>query len=136
MKRILALDYGLVRTGVAVTDLLQMIASPLDTVDTKKLKEFLHHYLQKEPVETIVLGMPKELNNTASDLTTDIQNLAAYLKKTYPFLDLVFVDERFTSKIASKTIAVSGLPSHKRKEKALIDKVSAAIILQSYLEQR
>jgi putative Holliday junction resolvase len=136
MKRILAIDFGLVRTGIAITDVLQLIASPLETVETKKLKEFIHLYVQKEPVEIFVLGNPKNLDNTPSEISDDIHQLALYLEKTYPKIMVVRIDERFTSKIASHAIAFSDVSSQKRKEKGLIDKISACIILQSYLEQR
>lgn len=136
MKRILAIDFGLVRCGLAVTDPMQIIASPLDTIETTKLKHFLHEYVKKEALEVLVIGRPKHLNGEEVVLVEQIDKLALDLAKAYPFLKIHFVDERFTSKMASLAIAQSDLPKLKRQQKGLIDKVSAALILQSYLDQR
>ena len=132
MARILALDFGTKRTGIAVTDELQLIASGLKTVLTKDLLDFLKDYLNTENVELIIIGEPKRLNNEASDVEKDIAVFLKNLEKitTVP---MKRVDERFTSKMALQTMLDSGLKKKKRKDKALVDEISATIILQTYL---
>ncbi len=133
MAKILALDYGKVRTGVAVTDELQIIASGLKTVETKFLFNFLSDYFKNESVESIVLGEPKQMNFEVSESEVLIQKFITKLKNRYPKIPIVRVDERFTSKIAFQTMIDSGLGKKKRQNKALVDEISATIILQSYL---
>lgn len=134
MGRILAIDYGTKRVGIAVTDPLQIIASALDTVHTKDIYTFLAAYVHQEEVTTFVVGMPKNLQNKATDSTSHVIGFVRKLKKNFPAIPLVEVDERFTSKIAFKAMIESGINKKKRAEKGTIDKLSATIMLQSYLE--
>ncbi len=133
MGRILAIDYGQKRTGIAVTDELQIIASGLATVNTDELISFLKDYIQKENVELFVIGEPKRLNNTASESEILIIPFLEQLSKEIPTIPVKRVDERFTSKMAFQTMIDSGLKKKQRQNKALIDEISATIILQSYL---
>lgn len=133
MSRILALDYGTKRTGIAVTDELQLIASGLVTVPTKELFSFLENYLEKEKVELVLVGEPKQMDYTASQSETAIQEFLKKFVLKFPDMKLERVDERFTSKMAFQTMIDSGLKKKKRKDKALVDEISATIILQSYL---
>lgn len=133
MGRILALDFGQKRTGIAVTDELKIIASGLTTVKTEELIPFLQSYVQSEPVELIVIGLPKQLNNKPSESEVFIIPFLEHLKKAFPELPVKRIDERFTSKMAFQTMIDSGLSKKKRKNKALVDEISATIILQSYL---
>ncbi|MFK5958495.1 MAG: Holliday junction resolvase RuvX [Lutibacter sp.] len=135
MARILAFDYGLKRTGIAITDELQIIASGLTTVDTKKIFSFLTDYLKNENVELFVVGEPKQMNNTESESEQFIKPFILKLGQTFPKIPIKRVDERFTSKIAFQSMIDSGLKKKHRQNKALIDEVSATIILQSYLQQ-
>ncbi|MBR4804064.1 MAG: Holliday junction resolvase RuvX [Bacteroidales bacterium] len=136
MARILAIDYGQKRTGIAVTDDLQIIATPLTTVDTPKLMAFLTDYCGKENVECIVVGEPKHLNNTPSESAKFIEPFLKQLRKAFPDKEIARVDERFTSKIASQAIVNSGLHKKQRQNKALVDTVSATLILQSYMDRK
>lgn len=133
MGRILAIDYGKVRTGIAVTDELQIIASGLTTVATKALIAFLKDYVTKENVELFLVGEPKQLNNTPSESEALISPFLEKLYKAFPGIPVKRVDERFTSKMAFQTMIDSGLNKKQRKNKALIDEISATLILQSYL---
>ena len=133
MGRIIAIDYGTKRTGIAVTDELQIIASGLTTVDTKTLIPFLKEYIQKEKVEAMVIGEPKRMNNEASDVEADILRFRESVLKTFPNLKIIRQDERFTSKMAFQTMIDSGIGKKKRQNKALVDQISATIILQDYL---
>ncbi|MFD2725602.1 Holliday junction resolvase RuvX [Hyunsoonleella rubra] len=133
MGRILAIDYGMKRTGIAVTDELQIIASGLTTVDTKELLNFLKDYFTKEEVELILMGEPKQMDNTPSESEALIQPFLEKLKKQFPNIPLKRVDERFTSKMAFQSMLDSGLKKKQRQNKALIDEISATLILQSYL---
>ncbi len=133
MGRILAIDYGKIRTGIAVTDELQIIASGLTTVSTKELMPFLQEYLKKESVELFLIGEPKQMNNKPSESEEFIIPFLSKLKVFFPKTPYIRVDERFTSKMAFKTMIDSGLSKKQRKNKALIDEISAALILQSYL---
>ena len=133
MGKVLALDYGQKRTGVAVTDELQIIASGLKTVETKALFGFLETYFANEDVETVVLGEPKQMNYEASESEVYIQKFIKIFENKFPKMPLVRVDERFTSKMAFQTMIDSGLNKKQRKNKALVDEISATIILQSYL---
>jgi len=136
MARILAIDFGTKRTGIAVTDELQIIASGLTTVETKDLFAFLKEYVSNESVELFVVGEPKRLNNEASESEVAIKPFIDKLTKTFPDIPFTRVDERFTSKMAFQTMIDSGLTKKQRKNKALVDEISATIILQSYLYSR
>ena len=136
MGRIIAIDYGKKRTGIAVTDELQIIASGLTTVDTKELIVFLKDYFQNENVELVLVGLPKQMNNLASESESLIQDFLKKIAIEFPDMPVKRVDERFTSKMAFQTMIDSGLKKKDRQNKALIDEISATIILQSYLEQK
>ena len=136
MGRILAIDYGAKRVGIAVTDSLQMIATALTTVHSKDVISFLKEYITKENVESIVIGEPKRLNNTPTHATPLVEAFVKLLNKTFPDIPVYGVDERFTSKMASQALLMSGLKKKDRQNKELVDSTSAAIILQSYLESR
>jgi putative Holliday junction resolvase len=133
MARILAIDFGTKRTGIAVTDELQIIASGLTTVSTKMLIPFLKDYTAKENVELFVVGEPKQMDNSASQSEAHIVTCISKLEKVFPNIPIKRVDERFTSKMAFQTMIDSGLKKTQRKNKALIDEISATLILQSYL---
>jgi len=133
MGRILAIDYGTVRTGIAATDELQMIASGLTTVATKDLLAFLKKYTTHEQVELIVIGEPKQMNNEVSESEKFIKVFLNKLTKAIPNIPIKRVDERFTSKMAFQTMIDSGLNKKQRRNKSLVDEISATIILQSYL---
>lgn len=135
MGRIVALDFGKVRTGVAVTDELQIIASGLTTVQTKDLLAFLRNYVQSENVERIVVGEPKQMNNEASESEVLIVPFLKKLADTFPKIPIERQDERFTSKMAFQTMIDSGLKKKQRRDKALVDEISATIILQAYLNR-
>ena len=135
MPRILAIDYGQKRTGLAVTDELQIIASGLTTVNTKDLVIFLKEYVSKEPVELFIVGEPKQMDNTASESEVLILPFLKKLEQQFPNIPIKRVDERFTSKIAFQAMIDGGVKKKDRQNKALVDKVSATIILQTYLEQ-
>ena len=134
MSRIMAIDFGMKRTGIAVTDNLKMIATSLETLPTKETISFLKNYFQKEEVEVIVIGKPVNLDNTEQEIEKNIQGFIVDLKKNFPEKNIERMDERFTSKIAKQTILDSGIGKMKRRNKSLVDKVSATLILQSYLE--
>ncbi len=136
MPRILSIDYGKKRTGIAVTDPLQMIAGGLDTVDTPDLFDFLADYLSREDVECIVVGQPRQTNGEDSENMRRITPFVNRLRKLYPGVRIEYFDERFTSVLAHRTIIDSGIGRKARRDKALVDKVSATIILQDYLEAR
>ncbi|WP_445733219.1 Holliday junction resolvase RuvX [Mariniflexile sp.] len=133
MARILAIDYGMKRTGIAVTDALQIIASGLTTVNTNELLLFLKEYVAKEDVELFIVGEPKQMDNTASESEALIIPFLEKLQKQFPDIPMQRVDERFTSKMAFQTMIDSGLKKNQRKNKALVDEISATLILQSYL---
>ncbi|WMW77261.1 Holliday junction resolvase RuvX [Flavobacterium sp. 20NA77.7] len=134
MARILAIDYGIKRTGIAVTDEMQLIASGLTTVETSILFSFLTTYFTTEKVEKVIIGEPKQMNGLPSESAVYIEQFCAEFKKTYPTMPLVKVDERFTSKLAFKTMIDSGLNKKKRQNKALIDEIAATILLQDYIK--
>ncbi|HNW90907.1 MAG TPA: Holliday junction resolvase RuvX [Bacteroidales bacterium] len=134
MGRILAIDYGQKRTGIAVTDELQMIANGLTTVNTNELMPFLKNYFSKENVELLVVGKPMQMNNTESESEKFITPFLKNLQKLFPGIPVKRFDERFTSKMAFQTMIDSGISQKKRRDKALLDTISATIILQSYLE--
>jgi len=133
MARLLAIDYGTKRTGIAVTDELQIIASGLTTVDTKELIGFLMSYTSEESVELFIVGEPKQMNFEASESEVHISKFLEKLEKSCPEIPIKRIDERFTSKMAFQTMIDSGLNKKQRKNKALVDEISATIILQSYL---
>lgn len=133
MSRILAIDYGEVRTGIAVTDQLQIIASGLITVKTEDLIKFLIDYTHKEQVELFIVGLPKQMNNSESESEKHILNFLKQLEKSLPKIPVKRIDERFTSKIAHQTMIDSGMKKKQRRNKGLVDEISATIILQSYL---
>lgn len=133
--RILALDYGSKRTGIAVTDELQLIASGLKTVPTQDLIETLDAYVSQEKVETIVVGEPKRMDATPSAIMEEINTLIRQLEKTFPDVSIEKQDERFTSKMAAQSLVASGVKKKKRQDKALVDEVSATLILQAYLDR-
>lgn len=136
MGRILSIDYGRKRSGVAVTDVLQLIANGLTTVPTHELFDFIASYLQKEPVERIVIGLPKRMDNTYSENMRNIEPFVKRLQKAYPDLPIEYFDERFTSVLAHQTMIDGGLKKKDRQNKALVDEISATIILQSYMESK
>jgi putative Holliday junction resolvase len=135
MARILAIDYGKKRCGIAVTDIIQIIASPLTTVPTGELEKFLKEYTEKEDVEAIVIGYPKTLNNQPSESVKYIDPFIRRVKKVFPGLTIHLVDERFTSSIAMRAMIDGGMKKSDRKDKSNVDKISASLILQSYLQQ-
>ena len=134
MARIVALDFGVKRAGIAVTDEMQIIASGLTTVDTKNLLVFLKQYVSQENVELFIVGEPKQMNYEASESEVFIAKFLTKLEKAIPEIPVKRVDERFTSKMAFQTMIDSGLSKRQRKDKGLIDEISATIILQSYLQ--
>jgi len=133
MARIMAIDYGTKRTGIAITDELQIIASGLTTVPTKELINFLKEYTSKEDVELFLVGEPKQMNFEASESEAKIIGFLNKLQSALPKIPVKRVDERFTSKMAFQTMIDSGLKKNQRKNKGLVDEISATIILQSYL---
>jgi putative holliday junction resolvase len=134
MPRILAIDYGAKRTGLAVTDPSKIIASALETVPTDKLLDFLKKYTQTEAVEAFVVGMPKNLNGTTTDGTAYVERFVVELKNIFPKTPIHLHDERFTSKMAVQTMIAGGMKKKDRQIKGNIDKISAVIILQSFME--
>ena len=136
MGQILAIDYGKVRTGIAVTDDMQIIASGLTTVETPKLVDFLNKYFSENSVDEVVIGLPTDLKGNTSDIETEIQKFISVFEKEFPEKKINRLDERFTSKMASFFISQSGKNKKQRQEKGLIDKVSATILLQNFLDQK
>jgi putative holliday junction resolvase len=136
MGRIIALDYGRKRTGIAVTDPMQIIANSITTVPSSEVISFLLAYTEKEKVDSFVVGYPKQMNNSPSEAVKYIDPFMAVLKKAFPGKEVYLMDERFTSKIAQQAMISGGVKKKDRQNKALIDAVSATIILQSYLEMR
>ncbi len=136
LARIVALDYGKVRTGIAVTDELQMIASGLTTVGTNELLDFLIKYAKEESIEQFVVGEPKQMDNTPSESEALIKPFLIKLIKAFPEVPIMRQDERFTSKMAFQTMIDSGLKKKQRRNKALVDEISATLILQAYLNRK
>ena len=134
MGRIIAIDYGRKRTGLAVTDPLRIIANALETVDTKQLEKYLADYFSKNDVDIIVLGKPSQTNGEPSETMRYIEPLAGRLRHAYPEKKVVLYDERFTSVMAHRTMLESGIGKMARRDKALVDRISATIILQSYMD--
>lgn len=136
MARILAIDYGMKRTGIAITDEMQMIASGLTTVETPKLMEFLKKYFNDEKVELVLVGEPKQMNYEPSQSAAMIDAFVIKFGKVFPEMKVERIDERFTSKMAMSSMIQSGLSKKKRQNKALLDEISATIILQDYLNYK
>ena len=136
MPRIVAIDYGTKRVGVAVTDELQIIASGLTTVHSSEIIQFLKDYCDKEKVERIVIGEPKSLQNGDTDSTESIENFVRHMLKIFPSIKIDRIDERFTSVLASRAILASVVKKKKRQDKGLVDEVSATIMLQDYMERK
>jgi len=136
MGRILSIDYGQKRVGIAVTDPLKIIANGLTTVSSGEIFKFLTEYTAKEPVELFVVGLPKKMNNEASDSMRLIEPFVRGLKNKFPSIPVQMVDERFTSVLAQKALLEGGAKKKTRQDKALRDEISATIILQSYLESK
>lgn len=133
MARILSIDYGAKRTGLAVTDPLQIIATGLTTVETPKLFKFLRDYIAKEPVELIIMGEPKNWDDTDTHATPLVKKAVERLKREFPTIPVKMWDERYTSKMASQAMIEMGLKKKQRQNKALVDEIAATIILQEYL---
>lgn len=129
----MAIDYGGKRTGIAVTDEMQIIASGLTTVETKNIFTFLENYFKNENVSKIIVGEPKRMNNEASSIGPEINKFVDKLAKLYPQIEIIRIDERFTSKIAFQTMIDSGLKKKQRQNKALVDEIAATILLQDYM---
>lgn len=136
MGRILAIDYGTKRTGIAVSDPLRIIAGGLTTVATRELERWLAQYFAENDVTTVVLGKPTQMNGQPSETWRFVEPLAARLRRAYPDKEVVFHDERFTSVMAHRAMLESGIGRTARRDKALVDKISATIILQSYMDAR
>ncbi len=136
MARLLALDYGTKRVGIAVTDELQIIASGLCTVRAHDCMDFLKEYLSKEKVDAIIMGMPKNLRDQKTDATPYVKGFAKQLRKQFPEMEIHLIDERFTSKMAFQSMIDGGLKKKARQDKALVDEISATLILQSFMEQQ
>ena len=134
MGRILAIDYGRKRTGLAVTDPLRIIAGALATVETKELEKYLADYFSKNDVDIIVLGKPSQMNGQPSETMRYIEPLAGRLRHAYPDKKVVMYDERYTSVMAHRTMIESGIGKMARQDKALVDRIAATIILQSFME--
>ena len=135
MSKIIAIDYGSKRVGVAITDSLRMIAFGLSTILTEEVFIFLDELIKKESISEIVVGLPKNLDNSQNEITDAVSAFINKLNQKYPDIVINSIDERFTSKIAKKTILDSGVNKKRRRNKSLVDKVSATIILQSYLQK-
>jgi putative Holliday junction resolvase len=136
MGRILAIDFGLKRTGLAVTDALQIIANGLDTVPTHTLLDYLATYFAQEVVDQVIIGMPKNLDNSDTDSTHGVRVLIKHFKKKFPDMPIIEHDERFTSQLAMQAMIAGGMSKKDRRVKGTVDRVSATIILQSYMESQ
>lgn len=136
MGKALGIDYGTKRTGIAITDAMQIIASGLTTIATHTLDDFILNLVQKEAIECFVVGDPKNLDGTATDSTSHVNGFVKRIKQKYPNIPIYQIDERFTSKIAKQSILASGVKKKVRQNKALVDEVSATIILQSFLDYK
>lgn len=133
MPRILAIDYGLKRTGIAVTDPLQIIATGLTTIESPRLIEFLKNYFAKEEVEKIVIGEPKNLDDSDTHATEPVRKIVEKIKKEFPAIPVIMVDERFTSKLAKQAMLDMGMKKKQRRDKAAVDEIAATIMLQEYM---
>lgn len=136
MSRVLCIDYGQKRTGIAVTDEMQIIASGLTTVPTNTVIDFLKDYFSKEKVEAVVIGEPRQMNGQPSESAAIIKGFVTHFSNIFPEMKVIRIDERFTSKMAIKTMIDSGLGKKKRQDKGLIDEISATIMLQDYLSSK
>lgn len=136
MGRILAIDYGKKRTGIAVSDPLRIIAGPLETIDSKMLIDFLTKYVSREVVDEFVIGMPKQLNNLDSEMAPFVRTIILKIKEVFPDKPVHEVDERFTSSIAKQTMIAGGMKKKDRRDKSNADKISAVLILQAYMDRR
>jgi len=136
LSRILAIDYGRKRVGLAVTDPMQIIANGLETVAAKDVLDYIENYMKTEPVELVVVGYPKQLNNEDSESMKFLKPFMGQFKKRFPDMPIAYIDERYTSKIAFQTMIDGGLKKKARRNKALVDTISATIILQSYMETK
>ena len=136
MARLLSIDYGKKRTGIAVSDPLQIIANGLTTVETSKLLDFIEDYISKEEVERIIVGLPKQMNNEPSENMKRVEPFVNRLRKLYPNILIEYYDERFTSKLAHQAMIQGGLKKKDRQNKELVDEISATIILQGYMESK
>ncbi len=136
MGRVIAIDFGLKRTGLAVTDPLRIIATALETVESKDLMRFLEDFCRREAVDGIVLGLPKNLDGSDTDVTANVRLLEAELRRRFPTLFIESVDERFTSKLAQETLMASGKRRMARREKGQLDRISATIMLQGWLARK
>jgi putative holliday junction resolvase len=134
MSRILAIDYGTKRVGLAVTDPGQLIATALDTIHSAKVIDYLKKYIEKEAVECFVVGEPRQMNNTPSEITQHVESFIKKLMITFPEIPVKRIDERFTSMMAAQSMLINGMKKSDRRNKELIDQISAVIILQSYME--
>lgn len=134
MARILAIDYGKKRTGIAVTDPLKIIANGLTTVDSQQLFDFLKSYIAKEEVEKIIIGLPYQLDGSPTDATPSVLHCIRRLKNTFPTIPIVPVDEQFSSKMASRAMVEMGMKKKDRQKKELIDEIAATILLQEYMQ--
>jgi putative holliday junction resolvase len=135
MGRILAIDYGLKRTGLAVTDPLRIIATALDTVETVVLIDYLKKYFQKEAVSKVVIGLPRQMDNTDSQIAPDVRKFVKTFENTFPDKVIQTVDERFTSKMAQQAMISGGMKKKDRQVKGNVDKISAVLILQSFMQE-
>jgi putative Holliday junction resolvase len=136
MGRIIGIDYGTKRIGLAVTDPLQIFASPLDTVKSDEFYQYINNYLKTEVIDAFVIGYPVQMNNKPSESVNQINPFIKKLKRTFPEKLIHLVDERFTSQMAFQTMIDGGLKKNDRRDKSLVDKISASIILQSFLDKR
>lgn len=136
MGRIISIDYGRKRTGLAASDTLQMIANGLTTLPSGEVVNFLSEYVKKEPVDLFVVGLPKQMNNEPSENMKYVEAFVTHLKRVIPEIPVEYYDERFTSVLAHKAMLEGGLKKKKRQDKALVDEISAVIILQEYLESK
>ena len=135
MARILAIDYGLKRTGIAVTDPLQIIASALTTIESARIFTFLEDYLKKEVVELFLIGDPRNLDDSPTDLTADVQRIISILQRKFPFIPVKVIDERYSSVMASRAMLTMGMKKKQRREKAVVDQVAATMMLQEWLSK-
>lgn len=136
MGRIIAVDFGTKRTGLAVTDPLQIIATALDTVPTEKLIDYLKVYFSKETIEKLIIGMPKQMDGNDSEIAPEVREFVKMLSRAFPWLKIIPVDERFTSSIAQRAMIAGGMKKSERRKKENVDRISATLILQSYMDSR
>jgi putative holliday junction resolvase len=135
MARIIAIDYGFKRTGIAVTDPLKIIASALTTIESARIFTFLEEYLKKETVELILIGDPRNLDDSPTDLTADVQRIIGILQRKFPAIPVKTVDERYSSVMASRAMVDMGMKKSRRREKGLVDQVAATMMLQEWLSK-